>query len=93
MIYGNHNKRKGDIVKLARWDEELIKKAAEFNKVSEEVIAEKKFVIVWIDFYRRQMKLNMVHTRDSEKIPGPAFVVVNLDETNIIRVGRLENKE
>lgn len=85
MIYGNHNKRRGDIVKIARWDIDTIVRIALNYRVKTEEAEEIEFVVWKVMYYERYIVLvpyaAHVHTN--------AHFVVNLDETNLIRVGRM----
>jgi len=91
--FGNHNKRKGDIVRIAKWDKEAlanIKKKIDVttkrNGLREFLIPvdELLFVIVSIDYERRHIRLDPT----SSYIAG-MYWSVHLDETNLIRVDRL----
>ena len=78
MIYGNHEKRKGDIVKIARWDDkhmEMLSKLVPKGKDPGAI----KFEIWHICYKERMIYLK-------SKIVNWA---VSLDDTNLIRVGRL----
>ena len=104
MIFGNHERRKGDIVTIARWDEQaLMTTAWRFNirpisghqrRKACEAMACMQFVVADIDYYHRKMKLAVLFEHRKTGALSPAkhkdnFTVVELDETNLIRVGRL----
>lgn len=79
MIYGNHDKRKGDVVVVARWDEKqmrLLSKLLPKGKDPGTV----RFEIWNIDYSVRTiyMKSKTVNW------------AIDLDDTNLIRVGRLK---
>lgn len=89
MIYGNHNKRRGDIVRVARWDQDLVQKAADFLHTTRPIAETKEFVVSRIDYYGRTMHLMPKGLKEDHG----RFFIVNLDDTNLIRVGRLGSKE
>ena len=82
MIYGNHSKRKGDIVQIYRWEAELLDRAARFYNVKPWCIDEMKFVIVLIDYNMRKIRIV------PKNMHGDAFFV-NLDDTSLMKVGSL----
>ena len=85
MIYGNHDMRKSDIVKIAKWDNELILRMARAYNTKPETIGDAKFYIADIDYRRRSIGVIPV-------INGKlcaAMYDLCLDDTNLIRVGRL----
>ena len=102
MIYGNHDKRKGDIVKVARWDDQALLMIAWQRGIRSnsgpqrravcEAMAERSFLIVNIDYYARLIFLVMVSDR-THTILEDQRVHVEMDNTNLIRVGRLGEKE
>ena len=85
MIYGNHEKRRGDIVRIARWDGDTIVRVALNYKVRTEEAEEIEFVVWKVMYYERYIILVPRHTH----IFTNAHIVVNLDETNLIRVSRM----
>ena len=89
MIYGNHNKRRGDIVKIARWDEEVISIVE--TRYLHESAGDIEFIIIDIDHYRREIVLrpSWIRTQGVKKSMQFATYRVLLDDTNLIRVGRL----
>ena len=100
MIYGNHEKRKGDIVKIARWDDSALLTAAwllDFKSNSGpqrravcEHIACMFFVVVDINYTARRIFLAPIkHPNGKKQEICATWVNVALDETNLIRVGRL----
>lgn len=85
MIYGNHDMRKSDIVKVAKWDEELILRLARAYGEGVEVIGDTKFYIANIDYSFRTIGIiPMVNSKLCA-----AMYDLCLDDTNLIRVGRL----
>ena len=101
MIYGNHNKKKGDVVKIARWDDRaLLNTAWQMDIPSNsgpsrrsvcELIAEMTFFVVDIDYYERKVHMALMGKLNNGRL-APAKTIkvsVELDETNLIRVGRL----
>lgn len=87
MIYGNHSKKKGDIVQIARWDDDLLYEMSKLYQVEPWKIDEVKFIIVVIDYSRRTIGFIPNNPRISQIIG-----CVPLDATNLIRVGRLVDK-
>ena len=87
MIYGNHDMKKSDIVKVATWEPELIKELATAFRANEAVIEDARFVVENID-YKNRLILIMAHT--SKLIT--AMYAISLDATSLIRVGRLYEK-
>ena len=85
MIYGNHDMRKSDVVKIAKWDEELILRMARFYDARPEIIGDAKFYIADIDYRRRA--IGVIPTINSRLCA--ATYGLCLDDTNLIRVGRL----
>ena len=85
MIYGNHNKKRGDIVKIARWDGDTIVRAALNYGVKPEEAEEIEFVVWKVLYFERYVVLVPLY---SNRLTNMHFVV-NLDETNLIRVSRM----
>lgn len=85
MIYGNHEKRRGDIVRIARWDGDTIVRVALNYKVRTEEAEEIEFVVWKVMYYERYIILVPHHAH----IFTSAHIVVNLDDTNLIRVSRM----
>ncbi len=82
--YGNHNKRKGDIVQIARWEPKLLCQLGIYFDCSPWKIDEVKFVIVVIDHSTRTIGIIPKNER-IKQIVGR----VPLDSASLIRVGRL----
>jgi hypothetical protein len=82
--YGNHSKRKGDIVQIARWETELLEKFDKFYEVKPWKIDEVKFIVVVIDHSTRTIGIIPKNER-IKQIVGR----VPLDSASLIRVGRL----
>lgn len=81
MIYGNHNKKKGDVVTIARWDDaEMANLNFRFQAQYKDP-GEIRFIIYEIDYYARAVLLKMEKMKFNW--------AVSLDATNLIRVGRL----
>ena len=87
MLHGNHEMKRGDIVKVATWEPELIKELATAFRANEAVIEDARFVVEKID-YKNRLILIMAHT--SKLIT--AMYAISLDATSLIRVGRLYEK-
>ena len=85
MIYGNHDMRKSDIVKVAKWDEELVLRMARAYNAKPETICDAKFYIADIDYRRRA--IGVIPIVNSKLCA--AMYDLELDDTNLIRVGRL----
>lgn len=79
MIYGNHNKKKGDIVKIARWDGREMNLLKTRLGTSCKDPGELTFMIVLIDYSTRDIFLQK---------KGLNWAV-RLDETNLIKVGQI----
>lgn len=85
MIYGNHDMKKSDIVKVAKWDEQLILRLARAYGASVETVGDTKFYIANIDYgFRTIGIIPMVNSKLCA-----AMYDLCLDATNLIRVGRL----
>ncbi len=82
--YGNHNKRKGDIVQIARWEPELLEKFDKFYEVRLWKIDEVKFIVVVIDLSNRTIGIIPKNERIKQVIGR-----IHLDDASLIRVGRL----
>jgi hypothetical protein len=82
--YGNHNKRKGDIVQIARWEIELLEKFDKFYEVSPRKIDEVKFIVVIVDLNNRTIGIIPKNERIKQVVGR-----VPLDGASLIRVGRL----
>ena len=82
MIYGNHSKRRGDVVQIYRWETELLDRAARFYNVKPWCIDDMKFVIVRIDYHMRKIVIV------PKNMHGDVFFV-NLDDTSLMKVGSL----
>lgn len=81
MIYGNHNKKKGDIVQIARWDDaEMANLKFRFQAKFKDP-GEIRFIIYAVDYYARAVLLKMEKT-------GVNWAV-SLDATNLIKVGQI----
>lgn len=101
MIYGNHDKRKGDIVKIARWDDRALMAAAwllDFKSNSGpqrralcEHIACMFFVVADINHTARRIFLAPIRNHKG-KNPEicEKWVNVALDDTNLILEGKLK---
>lgn len=103
MIYGNHNKRKGDIVKIAAWDEPALLNVAESFRIYPQTIKMQKeaigfvssleFAVIGVDYNSRKIIISPIGVNGiGIKSPAKAknlHVAVNLDETNLIRVSRM----
>lgn len=85
MIYGNHDMKKSDVVKIAKWDEELILRMARAYDAKPETISDAKFYIADIDYSRRT--IGVIPIVNSKLCA--AMYDLCLDDTNLIRVGRL----
>lgn len=82
--YGNHNKRKGDIVQIARWEAELLEKFERFYEVKPGKIDEVKFIVMTIDHHSRTVGIIPEDERIKQVIGR-----IHLDDTSLIRVGRM----
>lgn len=82
MIYGNHNKRRGDIVTVARWDTGTLRDIK--DSAPGEDPGAKKFIVTDIMYDKRLILLTGYGHLLSR--------IVSLDDTNLIRVGRLADK-
>ena len=80
MIYGNHDKKKGDIVSIARWDLSEMRQLKYRLGSSCNDPGVLKFVIVFIDYNTRDIFLEKSGLRWA----------VRLDETNLIKHGKLK---
>ena len=85
MIFGNHNKQRGDIVKIARWDADAVAGAALRYGVKPKEAEEIEFVVWKVMYFERYVVLVPLH---SNRLTNMHFVV-NLDDTNLIRVSRM----
>ena len=97
MIYGNHNKKKGDIVSIARWDDQALLYAAfqvgvhpqsgPARRAVCEKVAQARFAVVHIDYHHRKVILDeIIKGKPDEGMR----VWVDLDETNLIKQGTLK---
>lgn len=103
MIYGNHEMRKGDVVKVARWDDRALLQVAWHLGVKSasgpqrrsvcSFIGDMTFFVSGIDYHLRQIHVVPMGTLSNGRLAPAkkAKAVVGLDDTNLIRVGRLEN--
>ena len=85
MIYGNHNKKRGDIVKIAKWDVDAVVEAALRYGIKPEEVEDTEFVVWKVLYFERYVVLVPLY---SNRLTNMHFVV-NLDETNLIRVSRM----
>ena len=85
MIYGNHDMKKSDVVKIAKWDEELILRMARAYDAKPETISDAKFYIADIDYRHRTIGAIPII---NSKLCAATYKLC-LDDTNLIRVGRL----
>lgn len=84
MIYGNHSKKKGDVVQIARWDEDTLSAAGIFYNNKRHVMDEVKFIVVEVHYGYRLIRL-----MPKNKSVGLDVFFVKLDETNLIKVGQI----
>lgn len=84
MIYGNHEKKIGDVVTMARWDDEVMADMKRIYGAKDPGV---------IRFYIR--KINYT-TREILLVPMPCkanyqpYCTVPLDETNLLKVGTIK---
>lgn len=84
MMHGNHNKRMGDVVTVARWDEHLMR--AVHGRYLPPDPGAMRFYVARVDYQHRAMALIPVNVAKH----GKAYFVISLDDTNLIRVGRMQ---
>lgn len=82
MIYGNHKLRKGDIVRIYRWEPELLDKAARFYNIKPWCIDDMKFIVIMIDYHLRKIRLIPKNTSGD-------VLFVDMDATSLMKVGTL----
>ena len=82
--YCNHNKRKVDIVQIARWETELLEKFDKFYEVRPWKIDEVKFIVVVVDLSNRTIGIIPKNERIKQVVGR-----IHLDAASLIRVGRL----
>lgn len=88
MIYGNHNKRKGDIVQIARWEQAELERAQTWYNSKPWTIDDVKFIVTDIDYYHR--KIRLLPKNPNFSVEG---FVVSLDATSLIKVGSLADEK
>ena len=88
MIYGNHNKKKGDIVQIARWEDETLRRASLVYDTRIWTIDDVRFIVLDIEYNWRKIRL----IPRNPKV-GTEVFYVDLDATSLIRVGRLSDAQ
>lgn len=83
MICGNHDRRKGDIVTVARWDESEMKSMRDWYRCNDPGAI--KFYVRDIDYGDRQIVLAPMPSKANHQI----YYRVSLDETNLLKAGQL----
>ena len=85
MIYGNHDMRKSDVVKIAKWEDALVEKVARAYNEKIASVEDGKFYVAHIDYKHRIIGIIPVV---GSKLCA-AMYELPLDDTTLIRVGRL----
>ena len=80
----NHDLRKGDIVRVARWEDGLIERLEMYYKAKPYKIDEEEFIVCVIDHNMRNIGIIPKNSRMRQIIAR-----IELDNANLIRVGRL----
>jgi len=84
VIFGNRNKKKGDIVKVARWAEEDLARIARDYPKRKKKPDDVHYCVVQINHAMQTVLIEPLYSRDGSGLSG-----VDLNDTNLIKIGTI----